>query len=233
MRHGRAGAQHLRSADDHAVISFLHDVHEDVADFMRGAAAVDGRIDEAVIQKEALRRVARVPSPRALIEGRVKLGLRCQAAHERRLVVRRAAHVAVAHARPCDDRVARFPQLLRRITRLEKFVRAHAGPVDSRQSVARPRIVEGVIQARDGPASVAKRGMLRDVLDALAVDVNFARVPKACQIPCAVEHRVLRIPRFLRGAAARVFAMTCFLLDSRPSRCPCCKTEWVFGTYTQ
>src|SRR5580704_9867002 len=138
---------------------------------MHGAAAVDGRIDEAVIQKETLRRIARVPFAGALIEWRVKLGLRCQAAHERRLVIRRAAHVAVAHARPSGDRFASFPQLLRRIAGLEKFMGAHAGAVETRQRVPRLWIMEGVVQTREGPASIAESGMLGDVADALAVDV--------------------------------------------------------------
>ena len=75
----------------------------------------------------------------------------------------------------------------------------------ARKRVPRLRIVEGVVQARDGAAGIAESGMLGDVFDSLAVDVHLARVAQAGDVTRAVEHRVRgRVQFWMRASCGTV-----------------------------
>ncbi len=107
--------------------------------------------------------------------------------HERGLVVRGAAHPAVGQPLPDGDGIACCAQIVRRISRLEKRVRADALPVDADQPGTVFGFVQGVVKARDGAGGVAERGMLADVAHAFAPEPDFATVVEAREVFSTVE----------------------------------------------
>jgi hypothetical protein len=66
-------------------------------------------------------------------------------------------------------------------------VAAAAGVGLHRQHIAARGIVQRVIEPRDHPNGVAERGMRRYILDAFAVDPDFATVAEALQVFLAGE----------------------------------------------
>jgi hypothetical protein len=179
---------HLRAADHHAVVALLDDVHEDVLHVVHGLGAVDRRVDEHVVEEQRALRVLAVPVLGAAGERPVPLGIGTQAGHEGRLVVGRATHEAVGHARPDRERLARVDEVLRRVRRREEPVRPDAAPIGDQHVVG--GIVQCVVEARDGAGGIAERRVLGDVGDLLAADPDLPAVPQALQVLIAGERLV-------------------------------------------
>ena len=114
MGQRRAGRDDLGAADDHAGVGFFFDVREDVGHFVGRFAAVGGRIDNRVIEKQAFLLRLAIPSERVLLIGRVELRVGAQRAGEARLVVGRSADPSVGDLSPTRrSRRARRPGLPR------------------------------------------------------------------------------------------------------------------------
>ena len=179
----RAGRDDLRAADDQPGVGLLLHVHVHVSDLVGGTVPIDRRLDEGVVQEEhpLLRRA--IPPPRVVLIRRVEVGVGAERRQERGLVVRRAAHPAVAQARPSGDRVARRDQIVgaRRRAEVPMRVAARTGIGRAGQLGMRGWIVERVIEPCQHPGRIAKGRMRRDVLDALAVDPDLAAVTEAFQ----------------------------------------------------
>ncbi len=198
MREGRPGRQHLRAAYDHAAVALGDDVHEDVLDLVDRPVAVDRRVDQDVIQEQHLLCVASIPRLGTGLERCVEVGCRPERGHEGGLVVGRPPHEAVRQASPGRDRLARCEQLVGRVARHEEPVRRDSAAVDAQKHVALLWIVKHVVEACDRPGGVPKRGMLGDVLDPLAPDVDRSPVAEAfevllagqCQRADGLAHRV-------------------------------------------
>ena len=108
----------------------------------------------------------------------VELGIGAERVEECGLVVGAAAHPAVGDAGPGGDRIALRDHVLARARDLEEFVRVAAGAGVGRRGehVLGLGIVQRVIELGDRDSRIAERRVLRDVGDALAVDVDFAPV---------------------------------------------------------
>src|SRR6516162_6998013 len=91
---------------------------------------------------------------------------------------RRARYGERTSARPCE------------LAWREEFVRAYAETVHGRELLARGRIVQRVVEPRDRARGVAKRGMLGDVADPLAVEIDLAAVAKAREVLLAGQELV-------------------------------------------
>ena len=142
-----AGRHHLGAGDDDTGIRLLLHVAVDVAHFLRRAVAVDGRMDDGVVdERHALLREA-VPALGVFLPGRIELGVGAERAEEGRLVVWRAAEPAVAELGPLGDRVAAGHQLLDGLGALEVGVRhaAVAGVGRHQQLGAMLGVVQRVV----------------------------------------------------------------------------------------
>lgn len=182
VRDGGTGCQHLRAADHDAIVSLLNEVDEDVGDLVNRLLAVHRRIDQDMVEEERAGGELLVPIERMLIERRVELRVGSKARHERRLILRRPPHEAVAKPRPCSNGIPRLEQFLWRLAGCEELVRADAVVVDGRQEVALRGVVERVIQAHDGAGGIAESGVSRHILDALAIDVDLACIAQTVEI---------------------------------------------------
>ncbi len=178
-----AGRHHLGSGHDDAGVRLLLHVAVDVAHFLRRAVAVDGRMDDGVVDERHALLGEAVPALGVLLPGRVELGVGAERAEERRLVVGRAAEPAVAELGPLGDGVAAGDQLLDGPGALEVGVRhaAVAGVGRHQQLGAMLGVVQRVVEARQHARGVAEGRMRGDVLDALAVDVDLAAVAQQLQ----------------------------------------------------
>ena len=132
--------------------------------------------------------------------------------HQRRLVVGRAAHPAVGHARPVRDGVALADHVLARARDAEKFVGETAGAGIGRtgQHVLGLGVVQRIVEPRDRARGVAERRMHGDIVDPLAVDIDLTTIAQAFEVFLAGErqperHRTLgpRSSILLRPRAER------------------------------
>ena len=174
----RARRHHLGARHDDAGIRLLLHVAVDVAHLLRRQVAVDGGMDDGVVDERHALLGELVPALRVVLPGRVELGVGAERAEERGLVVGRAAEPAVADLGPLRDRVAAGDRLLHRLGALEVGVRhaAVAGVGRHQQFVLVLGVVQRIVEARDHACGVAEGRVRGDVLDALAVDVDFAPV---------------------------------------------------------
>src|SRR4029453_128908 len=94
------------------------------------------------------------------------------------------ARKSIFTARPRRDRIARRDHLLGVPTRAIEAMRepAAAGIGRHRQDGLRRGVMQRVVEPRDHPRGVAKRRMRRDILDALAVNVDLAPVANALEV---------------------------------------------------
>ncbi len=180
----RAGRHDLGPGDDEAGVSLLFDMHADVGDFVRRAVAIDRRMDDRVIDERHTLLAEAIPAPRVVLIGFVEVGVGAERGEERSLVVGRAADPAIGEARPFGDRVAPGDQVGHRLRRLEIGVgeAAVAGVGRQQQAALAFFVVQRVVEPGDHPRGVAKRRMGGDVLDALAVDIDFAPVAQLFKI---------------------------------------------------
>ena len=102
----RAGRHHLGAGDDDAGVGLLLDMRADVRHLVRRTVAIDGRMDDRVVDEGHALLAELVPAPRVVLIGIVEIGVGAERGEERRLVVGRAADPAVGDARPFGDRVA-------------------------------------------------------------------------------------------------------------------------------
>src|SRR5262249_1807750 len=104
--------------------------------------------------------------------------------HQGGLVIWRAPHPAVRHARPLGDRIPLRDEFLPRTGRTEELVRiaTRAGIGRPSQNVLGLGGVQRVVEARDRARGVAERRRRGHVLDALAVDLNVTPITQACEI---------------------------------------------------
>ena len=95
------------------------------------------------------------------------------------------------------DGVALADQVLARVRDAEEFVGepARAGVGRAGQHVLLLGIVQRIVEPRDGARGIAERRMRGDVLDPLAVDIDFAAVAQAFEIFLAGERPPLRRSR--------------------------------------
>jgi hypothetical protein len=178
VREGGVGGHHLGAGDVDAGVRLLLDGDVDVLHLLDRLGAVDGRVDERVIDVEHSLLAARVPGARIAGELAVELGVGPQRVEEGRLVVGTAAHPAVGNAGPCGDGIALTGHLLARAGGLEEAVRVAAGAgVRGRcQDVLGAGIVQRIIELGDRDRRIAERRVLGDILYALAVNVDLAAV---------------------------------------------------------
>ena len=184
VRQRRRGRDHLGAGDIDAGVGLLLDGDEDVLHLVGGAGAVDRRIDDGVVHEQDVFLRAAIPALRVVGELSVELVIGAERVHQRRLVVGRAPHPAVGHARPGRDGVALADHVLARARDAEEFVGVAAGA-----GIGRPGqhglalgIVQRVVEPRDRARGIAERRMRGDVLDPLAVDIDLAPVAQACEI---------------------------------------------------
>ena len=184
MGEGSRRRDHLGAGHGDAGVGFLLDGDEDVLYFVRRLHAVDRRIDDGVVHEEHVVLRARVPAFRILSELLVHREIGAERVHQRRLVVRRAPHPAVGHARPVRDRLALAKQILARLGDAEELVgegsRARIGRACQHRLLL--VVVQRVVKPRDRAHRVAERRMRRHIVDLLAVDVDLAAVAQAVDI---------------------------------------------------
>ncbi|MNV58336.1 hypothetical protein D3C71_1507020 [compost metagenome] len=175
------GGHHLGAVDIDAFVGFAGDVDVDVLDRVARLVAVDRRVDDGVVQVQAVFLDALVPGLRVAFEAPVELRVGAQGVAEGRLVVGGAAHPAVAHARPFGDGVALLEHLLRGAGVAEELVgvAAVAGVGRPAQLVLGLRSMQGVVERGHGLRRVAERRVGGHVLDALAGIVDLATVAQA------------------------------------------------------
>lgn len=186
---GAAGGEHLRPADDDALVGLAFDMDEHVAHLVDRLAAVQRRIDDRVVEEQPAVGEGAVPGAGVLPVVAVEAGAGLQPGHERRLVVRGTPHEAVGHARPAADRLARAEQVLGVLRGGEEAVAAAALGIDPGEDVAL-LAVEAVVEPGDAAAGVAERPVPGDVGDPFAVEVDLATVAQAVEIVGAGHQRV-------------------------------------------
>ena len=182
MRDRRPGRQHLRAADDDPIVALADEVDEDIGDLVDRLLPIDRRVDEDVIEKQPARGEALVQGERVVVVWRVEGRIGREARHERRLVVGRAPHEAVAQPRPGRDRLARRQEFLRRVARLIEAVGADTARIDGGQQIALCRVVERIVEPGDRARRIAERRVRRHVLDPLAIEIDRPPVAQARQI---------------------------------------------------
>ncbi len=184
MGEGGVGGHHLSAADNDAALDFLINRDEYVLDLIHRLVAVNGRIDDGVVEVEAGFLDALVPGTGVLLEATVELGVGAQGAAEGGLVVRGATHPAVGQPRPFGNGIALLAQVTGGTSEAEELVgvTAVAGIGLPAQLVLGGRVVQGVVEFGHGRRGVTKGGVCGHVLDAIAVDVDLAVVPEAGEV---------------------------------------------------
>ena len=193
MRDRRRGRDHLGARHVAAGVGLLLDRDEHVAHLLGRLVAVDRRIDDGVVHEQDIVLRAAVPGLRVVGELFVEIVLHAERIHQRRLVVRRAPHPAVGHARPGGDRLALRDQVLARARDPEELVGEAAVAAVGRtgQHVLVLGIVQRVVKPRDRARRIAERRMRGDVFHPLAIDVDLAPVAQGFEILLAGERPVL------------------------------------------
>jgi hypothetical protein len=102
----RVGRHHLGAGHVDAGVRLLLDGDVDVLHLLDRLVAVNGRIDECVVQIEHGLLAALVPGARVAGELAVEIGVGAKRVEECRLVVGAAAHPPIGDAGPGGDRVA-------------------------------------------------------------------------------------------------------------------------------
>ena len=189
VRERRRGRHHLGAGHVNAGVGVFLDGDVDVLDLIHRFGAIHRRIDDGVIHEQHVFLGAPVPGLGVLGELAIEIVIGAERVHQRRLVVRRAPHPAVGHARPVRDGVALSNQFLARTRGAEEFVREAAGAGIGRSGQQRLGlgVVQRVIEPRDRARGIAERRMGGDILDPLAVDVDFPAVAQAFQVLRAGE----------------------------------------------
>ncbi len=174
----RTGGDHLGAGDDETGVGLLLDVTADITDFVRWSVAIDRGMDDRVIDERHALLAEFVPALCVALIRIVEIRIGAKGAEKRRLVVRRAAHPAVGHARPFGDSVAAGDEILHGLWRLEESMRhpAIAGVGRQQQLFLSLVVVQGIEQARHHPRGIAEGGVGRDILDAFSVDEHLAAV---------------------------------------------------------
>ena len=175
------GGNHFGAADDDPGVGLFFQLDIDVFHLVCRFVAVDGRVDDSVVKVQTGLLNAGVPVTGILLELAVEGRVCAKRAAERGFVVRRAAHPAVAQARPPGDGVALLTQVVGAFRHAEELVgvTAAAGVGAPAQRVLHVRFVQRVVHLRDGGRRIAKRRMGGDVFNALAVDINLAAILQA------------------------------------------------------
>jgi hypothetical protein len=62
--------------------------------------------------------------------------------------------------------------------------------IDGRQRVALLRVVQRIVETRDGTAGVAESAMLGDIRDPFAINVDFAAILKAREILRTIQQQI-------------------------------------------
>jgi len=177
---GRVGGHDFGVRDVDACDGLFLDGDVDVLNLLDRLVAVDGRIDQRVVEIEHRLLRSLVPGAGVVGELSVELGIGAERIEECGLVVGAAAHPAVGDAGPGRDRIALRDDILGGAGNLEKFVRVAAGAGIGRRGehVLGLGIVQRVIEQGDRGNRIAERRVLRHIGDALAIDVDFAPVPQ-------------------------------------------------------
>ena len=206
IRQHRARRHDLRPRYDQAFVRLLLDVNADVGDFVRRAVAIDGRMDDRVIDERNALLAEAIPITRVRLIRVIELSVGAERGEERGLVVGRAADPTISEARPFGDRVAAGDQVVHRLGRFEKGMReaAVAGVARQEQFMLAAVVVQRVVEARDHPCGVAKSRMRRDVPDALAVDIDFAPIAQLLEIFLAGHRRKAGFRRPARRLRSRL-----------------------------
>ncbi len=178
MGERRIGGDDLGAGDIDAGVGFLLNGDVDVLDLFDRLVAVDRRIDQRVIEIEHRLLRALVPGPRIVGELAVERGIGAERVEEGSLVIGTAAEPAVRNARPGGDRIALRDHLFARARHLEEFMGIAAGAGVGRRGehVLGRLVVQRVVEQRHRRGRIAERRMFGDVLDPLAVDIDFAAV---------------------------------------------------------
>ena len=184
MRERRGRRHHFGAGDIDAGVGVFLNGDEHVLDLVHRLRAVDRRIDDGVIHEQHVLLRAAVPSLGVVGELAVEIVVGAERVHQRRLVIRRAAHPAVGHARPQRDSVALRNQILARARGAEEFVgeARRAGVGRAGQYALGLVVVQRVVKPGNRARGVTERRMRGDILDTLAINVDFAAVAQAFEI---------------------------------------------------
>ena len=158
---------------------------EHVGDLVRRPVPVHRRVHDRVVPVQDLLLRLPVPAPRVVGERVVEVGVRAERAEEGRLVVRAAAHPAVAQPCPRGDRLLVRDQVLGAVRRgVEPVGVALAAAVVGGRGEHVPvlGVVQRVVEPRRHPHRVAERRVLGHVLDPLAVEVDLPVVAQALDV---------------------------------------------------
>ena len=184
MREGRRGRHDLGAGDIDAGIGLLLNGDEHVFDLIRRLGAIDRGIDDGMIHEQHVLLGTAIPGTRIGREPAVEAVIGPERVHQRGLVVGRAPHPPVGHARPLGDCVSLRDEFLPRAGRTEELmgIPARASVGRPSQTILRLGIVQRVIEPRDGARGVAERRMCGHVVDALAVDIDVTPIAQAREI---------------------------------------------------
>ena len=202
----RAGGHHLRARHHDPGVGFLFDVTANIADLARRAIAVDRRMNDGVIDERHALLAEFVPALGVVLIRIIELGVGAERRQKRRLVVGRTAEPSVGELRPLGDGVPPGQQIVERFRRLEERVglAAVAGVSRHHDLVGVFRVVQRIVKPGHHARGVAEGRVRRDVLHALAVDVNRAVVAERLDIFRAGlrrvgAHRAVRLFGFCRA----------------------------------
>ena len=184
MGQRRRRRHHLGAGDINPGIGVFLDGDVDVFHLIGGLGAIHRRIDDGVVHEQHVLLGAFVPSLGVAGELAVKIEIGAERVHQRRLVVRRAPHPAVGHARPLRDGVALRNQILARARGAEEFVGIAAGAGIGRRGQDALGLlgVQRVVEPGDRARGVAERRVRGDVLDPLAIDIDFAAIAQTFEV---------------------------------------------------
>ena len=142
---------------------------------------VDRRIGDGVVHERHDFLRGLVPAPCIVCESAVIAGINAERIHDRRLVVRRTAHPAIAEPRPGGDRLLLLNQFVSVRCGPEVFVRIASVP--GVRWAGEHRLLRGVMQCVVQPGErsrgVAERGVVRDLVDPFTIEEHGAPVPEA------------------------------------------------------
>ena len=188
----RAGAEHLRTLDDDAIVALLGHAHVEVllVLFVRRLCPVDGRMNDRIAEVQALIAAPRVEAFEVVGELLATLceHRKCayESSEERGDVVRAAAEEAARLVRPCFDGEPPRCEVGTRPRRLPPPM--HGLTVGGRVvavEVAVGRVCSDVVQVGHGVRDAGEGGMGGEVLDAFAIEHDLAAIVERLEEFCS------------------------------------------------
>src|ERR1700677_1561420 len=200
-------------------------MHEDIPHLFNRAVAVNRRIDDGVVPEVETLLRPRIPFLGVAGVFAVEAGIGAERAEKGSLVVGRPAHPSERYLLQFGNRIPAFDEVLAGFRSEEKRMRHLPRPGVGQDADLVFLFVKPIVPARHHARRVSKSRVLRNVLDALAIDVNLASVPDAFK-----EFRTGIDTRRRRGRVARGSRSRCYCHRRSPPLCNrtdkrCCRTD--------